>query len=136
VNPFLSFFFYLREAERRLSLLSLVLRIVDLRGADIVAAARAAEAVRQVGADARARRLLGLNPVRVEAGDDLVDAHQMVNCWAARDRAGPHVAREEAWREAVRHALENVRLAEDLAERDVVAVGLLPLVVRVGAEDD
>ena len=98
----------------------------------IVPAAHIAEAVREVGADARARRLLGLNPARVEAGDDLVDtlAHALAR------NSGPHVALEEAWREAVRYTLKNVRLLKDLAERDVIAVSLGPLGDRVGAENN
>ena len=122
--------YVLLVAERNFGLLvflGLILRIVDLRLRHIVAAARAAEAVCQVRADARARRLLGLNPVRVEAGDDLVDAHQMRNGGAAMDGSRSHAALEEAWRKAVCHALENVRLAEDLTELDAVSVGLLPL---------
>ncbi len=95
-----------------------------------------AEAVRQMRADARTRRLVGLNSAGMEPCDDLVDAHQMVNCWATRDRAGPHVALEEAWREAVRYPLKNICLPENLTECDAVSISLLPLVVRVGAEDD
>ena len=57
------------------------------RVADIVAPADIAEAVCQVGEDACAWRLLSLHAVCVEARDNLPDAHQMVNCWAARDGA-------------------------------------------------
>jgi len=89
-----------------------------------VAATHVAEAVREVGADARARRLSCLNPARVEAGDDLVDTHANARLTC---NGGTHVALEEAWREAVRHALKNIRLAEDLAELDAIAVSLLPL---------
>jgi len=135
--PYNSEEYVLLVAARSFGLL-FVLRIVDLMlgRADIVATARVAEAVRKVGADARARRLLGLRPICVEAGDDLVDAHQMVNGWAARDCAGPHAALEEAWREAVRYARQNVCLLEDIAELDAIAVSLLPLGDRVGAENN
>jgi len=87
-----------------------------------VAAAHAAEAVRQMRA--RARRLLWLNPFRVEAGDDFENANSHARL--ARN-SGPHAALEEARREAVLHALENVRLVKDISELDVVSVGLQPL---------
>jgi hypothetical protein len=60
----------------------------------------------------------------------------MRNGWAAMHVSGPHVALEEAWREAVRYALKNVRLFENLAERNAISVGLLPVGNRVGAEED
>ena len=103
---------------------------------NVVASTDTAESVSQVGADARARRLLRLHAVRVEACNDLVDAHHMRNGWAAMHVSGPHVALEEAWREAVRYTLENVRLLKNLAERCVVSIRLSPLCCRVGAEDD
>ena len=105
-----------------------------LREEEIVATADTAEAISQMAANARARRLLRLNSVCVEAGNDLINAHQMVNSWAARDRAGPHVALEEAWRETVRYARENVCLLKNLAERYVVSIRLGPLGLCVGAE--
>ena len=103
---------------------------------DVVATADTAETVSQVGADAGARRLGSLNSVRVETRDDLVDADHMRNGWAAVHVSGPHAALEEAWREAVRYALENIRLLNNLAERCVVSIKLGPLCCRVGAEKD
>ena len=103
---------------------------------NVVASADTAESVSQVGADARARRLLRLHAVRVEACNDLVDAYHMRNGWAAMHISGPHVALEEARREAVRYTLENVSLLKNLAERCVVSIRLGPLCCRVGAEDD
>jgi len=94
---------------------------------DVVTSADTAEAVSQVGADASARRLGSLNSVRVETRDDLVDAHHMRNRWAAMYVSGPHVALEEAWREAIRYALKNVSLLKNLAERCVVSIRLSPL---------
>jgi len=102
---------------------------------NVVASAYTAEAVSQVGADARARWLLRLHAVRVEARDDLVDTHHMRNGWAAMHVSGPHVALEEAWREAVRYTLKNISLLKNLAERCVVSIRLGPLCCRVGAED-
>jgi len=90
-----------------------------------VAAAHAAEAVRQMRA--RARRLLWLNPFRVEAGDDFENANSRPFHPRLARNSGPHAALEEARREAVRHALENVRLVKDISELDVVSVGLQPL---------
>jgi len=115
-----------------------VLRIVDLlcRCQHVVAAAHVAEAVCQVGADASARGLLSFHTARVEARDDLVDAHHMRNGWAAMHVSGPHAALEEPWCETVLYALKNVRLLENLAERCVVSIRLGPLCCRVGAEDD
>jgi len=103
---------------------------------NVVASTDTAESVSQVGADTRARRLLRLHAVRVETRDDLVDAHHMRNGWAAMHVSGPHVALEEAWREAVRYTLKNVGLFKNLAERDAISVGLLPVGDRVAAEDD
>jgi len=109
-------------------------RVAD-KVADIVAPADIAEAVCQVGEDACAWRLLSLHAARVEARDNLPDAHQMVTRRSATARRGD-AALEEAWREAVRYARENVGLPEDLVERDAVSVLLLPLVIRVGAKDN
>lgn len=129
--------FFLGKAERIL-LRIFVLRVVDLMLGyeDVVASANTAEAVSQVGADARARRLLRLHAVRVETSDDLVDAYHMRNGWAAMHVSRPHVALEEARREAVRYALKNVRLLKNLTERCVVSIRLGPLCCRVGAEDN
>ena len=98
----------------------LLLRIVDLRLQNVVPSADAAEAVCQVVADARTRRLGGLHALCVEVRNDLIDAHQILH-------AGADGALEEAWRETVRYALENVCLLENLAERGVVSVAGLPL---------
>jgi len=94
---------------------------------DVVATADTAEAISQMRADAGARRLLRLHAVRVETRDDLVDAYHMRNGGAAMYVSGPHVALEEAWREAVRYTLENVSLLKNLAERCVVSIRLGPL---------
>jgi len=102
---------------------------------DVVASTDTAESVSQVGADARARRLLRLHAVRVETSDDLVDAHHMRNGWAAMHVSRPHVTLEEARREAVRYALKNVRLLKNLGERCVVSIRLSPLCCGEGAED-
>jgi len=101
-----------------------------------VSTAHSTEPIRQMRANARARYLVGLNPIRIEAGDDVVNAHQMMNGWAARNRTRLYAALEESWREAVRHALKNIRLAKNLSYFDVIRVGLLPLGVRVSAEDN
>ena len=117
-------FFYFVFSLRDLLLL-LILGVVDLP--HIVTTTHAAEAIRQERADACARRLGRLHTARVEACDDLVDANHMRNGWAAVHVSGPHVALEEARREAVRYALKNIRLLENLTKRDAVSVGLLPV---------
>jgi len=129
---------YLLGKTKQVLLRIFVLRVVDLMlGRDnVVASADTAEAISQVGADTRARRLLRLHAVRVETRDDLVDTHHMRNGWAAMHVSRPHVALEEARREAVRYTLENVSLLKNLAERCVVSIRLGPLCCRVGAEDD
>jgi len=98
-----------------------------------MAAASFAEPVCQVRTDASAWRLLCLHAVRVEPSNDLVDADSHARL--ARN-SGPHAALEEAWCEAVCNAREDIRLLEDLAERIVVSISLLPLCNRVAAEDN
>ena len=127
-DSFFNFVFSLRD------LLLLILGVVDLP--HIVTTAHAAEAVGQVRADTRARRLGRLHTARIETCDDLVDAHHVRNGWAAVHVSGPHVALEEARREAVRYALKDVSPLENLTERCVIHVDLLPLCCRVGAEKD